>query len=157
MQSEKIQLTRRLEDLEASTKENGTLISEKLTERLAGILDQRNNPYKKSFQAKRRDQTYLIWTDQIAYFKAQGDFVLAYDRNGDSFILNHSISELEESLDPNLFFRINRSEIINSAFLLKYSNHIKNRLEIHLMGVDDVLYTSNNKTPEFRLWLDRMG
>lgn len=156
LQKEKLVLINRMEELENDLKDKVYDAGE-LSEKLATIFDQKRMTYKKSFQARRRDETYVLKVNQITYWRAQGDFVLAYDEKGDSYIINQSISFLEESLDPVRFFRINRSEIINSEFLVKYSNHIKNRLAIHLRGTKEILYTSNNKTPDFRVWLEEFG
>ena len=157
MQIEKLQMIKRMEELEQTMQRSKAFSPEDLTNELKQIFAQRDRSFKKAFQAKRREETYLLKTHDITYFKAQGDFVLAFDDQGNSFILNQTISVLHEALDPTQFFRINRSEIVNAAFLLKYSSHVKNRLAIHLKGVDDVLYTSNTKTPDFRLWLENAG
>ncbi len=157
MQKEKITLLRRLEELESSLKAESNEPDSELSEKLVSIVNQKRRAYPRSLQAKRREETYVLRSNQIAYLRAQGDFVLAFDSNGDSFIVNQSISYLEESLDPTQFFRINRSEIVNSHFLEKYSNHVKNRLAIHLRGIPEVLYTSNTKTPDFRQWLEEVG
>ena len=112
--------------------------------------------YKSTFQAKRRDGTFILRSDNIAYIKAQGDFVTAHDDSGNSYIINYSISMMEDFLDPSLFLRINRSEMINASFILKFSNHTKNRLEIHLRNSNEILYTSNSRTPDFRKWLESL-
>ncbi|GAB4233794.1 MAG: hypothetical protein Tsb0034_07180 [Ekhidna sp.] len=140
LQSENSELSRNFEVLENSLKASNTS----------------NGKYKSTFQAKRRDGIFILRVENISYIKAQGDFVLAFDDSGDSYIINFTLSAIEGLLDPKLFFQINRSEIVNIGFILKFTNHTKNRLEIQLRSLETPLYTSNSRSPEFRKWIDEL-
>lgn len=155
LQLEKIHMMKKLEAFERSLKyqqegESG------LIDRLTDVVQQKNGTYKNTFQAKRRDETYLLKSDTIVYVKAQGDFVTAMDFSGSSYIINHTLAVMEEYLDPLIFYKINRGEIVNASYILKYTNHTKNRLEIFLKGIDNTLFTSNSRTPGFRKWLEEI-
>ncbi len=109
--------------------------------------------YKSSFSIKKRKKVIVLNTSDILYFQAQGDFVLAIDRNGSKHIINGTLSKIESEVDPNNFFKINRSEILNKDFVANYETHIKNRLKIALHPFEAILYTSNSRTPSFRKWV----
>lgn len=113
-------------------------------------------PYRQTLQAKRRDSTFLLQVEDIAFLQSKGDFVMATDKEGQTYTLSQTLAVLEALLDPSSFFRINRSEIVNAKAILKFTNHTKNRLAITLKKPDEILYTSNSRSPEFRKWLESM-
>lgn len=119
------------------------------------LLTKRERQYKNTFTVKKRSGVYLLKTEDIAFFQAQGDFVLGVDESGTKHILNHSLAAIEEFLDPRKFFQINRSEIVSIDAVLKYSPYTKNRLAITLSAPNIDLFTSNSRTPDFRIWLEK--
>ena len=128
-------------------------ISPSLLSEFKSLLN-REQHYKRTFTVKKRDGVFLLKVDEVAYFKAQGDFVEGIDRLGKKHILNYSLTAIEEAIDPRQFFRINRSEIVNIDSILKYDAYTKNRLIITLGRPAVNLYTTNSRTPEFRSWVE---
>lgn len=110
--------------------------------------------YKTTLTVKKRDGVYLLKTDDIAYLRAKGDFALAIDQNGQSHMIPQGLGQLNENLNPQDFFRINRSEIVNFRAILKFETYTKNRLAIHLSSPREVLYTSNAQGPTFKVWIE---
>ncbi len=111
--------------------------------------------FKKRFSIKKKDGIKLLSVDEITSFKANGDFCFAFDAKGEKHVVNYSMGEIDEKLDPSQFFRINRSEIINVNFIQKIQPYFKNRLSISIQGIDESSHTSTSRTPEFREWLER--
>lgn len=111
------------------------------------------NTYRSSFSIKKRKKVLVINVCDIVYFQAQGDFVLAINKDGSKHIINGTLSKIENEVDPNYFFKINRSEILNKDYVANYEAHIKNRLKIALLPFEAILYTSNSRTPSFRKWV----
>ena len=111
--------------------------------------------YKNTFPVKKKEGVFLLKTSKISLFQSQSDFTLAFDTQGKRHILNYTLTELENSLDPELFFRINRSEIIRFERIVSFSSYIKNRLAIQLQQPGMEVYTSNSRSAAFREWLDR--
>lgn len=73
-------------------------------------------------------------------------------------MVNFSLGDIESKVDPNRFYRINRSEVINVInidFIEEIETYFKNRLSIHLSGRVDAIHTSTAKTPDFRVWIER--
>jgi len=118
------------------------------------LIETEKNLYKSTFSVKKRDGVFLLKTNDIICFSAQGDFVLAIDIENKRHIINDSLTRIENQIDKHIFFRINRSEIINRNSIVKYNQHIKNRLAISLFNYKDTLYTSNSRTPNFRIWIE---
>jgi len=135
-------------------KEETVTVPESFVDTIRDLLQNEGKRYKTTFPVKRRDGVFLLKCADIAYFQAQGDFVLAIDQTGTKHILSYSLSEIEEATDPDKFFRINRSEIVNGSSILKFAPYYKNRLAITLARPATVLHTSNSRTPQFRSWIE---
>lgn len=111
--------------------------------------------YKQRFTVKKKGGIKLINTSTVVSFHASGDFSFAIDKNGEKHIVNYALGSIESKIDPDKFFRINRSEIINIEFIEKLESYFKNRLAIKMKGSAESFHTSTSKTPEFRTWIDR--
>lgn len=111
--------------------------------------------YKKRFSVKKKDGIKLLATEDIVSFIANGDFSFAYDTHKKKHVINYPLGQIENKVNPDQFFRINRSEIINIDFIEKIEPHFKNRLSIKMQTIEGPLRTSSNKTSEFRGWLEK--
>ncbi|MBX2829245.1 MAG: LytTR family transcriptional regulator [Flavobacteriaceae bacterium] len=138
---------------------NQSLI-ERLTSEKQKLLDsfqlkQKSNlvSYTTMFHIKKHNGNLALKISAIVCFKAQGDFVLALDHQGRKHIINDSLKNVKAQLNPQDFFQINRSEIIHFTYFNGYKSHIKNRLRIDLETLEDPMYTSNSRTPQFRNWI----
>ncbi|WP_350293556.1 LytTR family DNA-binding domain-containing protein [uncultured Croceitalea sp.] len=138
-------------------KENTTVIPQvnvDVIHQLQQLVNQPIKKFKKTFTVKKSSGVYLLSTSEIVYFQAQGDFVFAFDFEGNRHILNYTLSAINELIDPEYFHQINRSEIVNFNSITKYHAYTKNRLEIYLKDGKTTLYTSNSRSPEFRSWVE---
>jgi len=111
--------------------------------------------YKQRFTVKKKGGIKLINTSDIAAFIANGDFSFAMDNKGEKHVVNYALGSIESKINPDHFFRINRSEIIHINCIEKIEPYFKNRLAIKMKGVAEVVHTSTAKTPDFRNWIDR--
>ncbi len=110
--------------------------------------------YKERFVIKARGGIYLLETGHVAYIQIQDEIPFAYDEQGAKYPLNESLNQLEKTLDPLLFFRINRSEIVNLRFIENLAPYSHDRLAIKLRRLNVTLISSINRTPELRRWIE---
>ena len=129
-------------------------LDNQLLKNLQNILQSDKKSYKQRFTLKKKDGIKLMDAKDIACFEANGDFCMAVDAAGKKHVLNFTLSEVEEKIDPKKFFRINRSEIINVDFLEKVEPYFKNKLALKMSYAKEAVYTSGTKTPDFRKWLE---
>lgn len=112
--------------------------------------------YKKRFTVHTHQGIYFLETDSILFFEASEGVVFAYDTRCKKHLLTEStLREIEEQSDPDLFFRINRSELIQKTHIEKIGHHTKNSLAIKLKGYERHLTTSQNSTASFREWVEK--
>lgn len=121
---------------------------------LKNIIEGERKTFKRRFSIKKKAGIKILNVEDIVRFEASGDFSIAYDLEKNKHVINYSLGDIESKIDPQQFFRINRSEIINIDFIEKIEPHFKNRLAIRIQNNDEPVYTSSTKTPSFRTWLD---
>lgn len=129
-------------------------IDQRVIKELKAILHNDKKAYKQRFTFKKKDGIMIIDTKDIACFEANGDFSMAVDEKGYRHPINFTLTDLEEKVDPTLFYRINRSQIINVNFIEKIESHFKNRLSVKMTYGGEPMISSSGKTPDFRKWLD---
>lgn len=122
---------------------------------LKKALKEKPENYKKRFAIKSPKGIQLLNVSDISVIEASGDFCIAHDGNGKRHIISQNIGIINEQLDPNKFFKINRSKIIHLEFITNIENYFKNRLLITLKGCNEKVITSSSKTTHFRKWLER--
>ncbi len=96
---------------------------------LQRLLEQGNRPLGEkiethipSFQPLQRiparigGRIYLLPVAEIVFFSSEDKVVLAHLAEK-SFIINYTLDELEKRLDPEQFFRIHRSTIVNLNYV----------------------------------------
>jgi two-component system response regulator LytT len=67
-----------------------------------------------------------------------------------------TMDELEEQLDPQVFFRANRQHLISINSIKSIHNYFNGKLKVVLFGQMDVeIFISREKAPLFKQWLDR--
>lgn len=142
---------RKLEDLRKQFQWN-TDQTEKVKQAFATI---RTRNYKNRFMVKLGEHIRSITTDQIGLFYADGRDVYLVTSQNRKFIIDYTLESLEEILDPSLFYRVNRTFILNINSIkdvLVYSN---SRLKITLaQEFDKEIIVSREKVGEFKAWFD---
>lgn len=110
--------------------------------------------YKSRFIIKTPKGIHLLSVKNISYIEASGAFCKFVDEMGMAHLFSQGIATVYASLDPQRFFKINRSQIINIDHILGMENYFKNRLLIAVKGSKEKLRTSSSSTAKFRIWLD---
>ena len=72
--------------------------------------------YLQRLPSKIGDKIYILSDDDIIYFASEDKFVYAYVVDS-KFMLNYTLEQLQNRLDPNKFFRIHRSTIVNLNYV----------------------------------------
>lgn len=129
--------------------------NEEVHDKLNGLLDQ-TRQYRERFLVSKGDELIVLYADDISYINTTDNRVLAVTEDGTSYPLTMNMADLEQALDPDKFFRINRQYIANIKGIRKISLFFSSKLTIKLKGCnDDNIVISKEKTAQFKKWLDR--
>lgn len=130
-------------------------LSPQVVRELGQALRQSTQPtYKQRFPVRLRNGIHLLPVADIAYLQADEGVVFAIDKIGGRYPLNGTLTELERQLDPAAFGRLNRSELVNIAFIERLEPYFNNRVAVKLRDQQVTLITSAAQTPEFWRWLE---
>ncbi len=112
--------------------------------------------HKTRFLVPKGDELCMLHTDDISYICTENNHAIAHAHDGTSYPLPMSMNELEQALDPDRFFRINRQYIASIKGIKKISLFFSSKLTIRLEGCsDDHIIISKEKTALLKKWLDR--
>ena len=107
--------------------------------------------------ARKGAEFIALAHDDIAYFFTVHKIVFVRDRRGRQFILDKSLADLEASLDPSRFFRINRKYVTHISAIEKFRPD-NGRIRIFLApAVQEDVFISKETAPLFRRWVAGSG
>lgn len=109
--------------------------------------------YKERFLVKLGRKLFSVRTDEIAYFIARDKLVWLVTREK-KYVVNYTLSELDELLDPDHFFRLNRQIISNIDSVKNLEPYFKGQVSVTVdPPLSDDVIVSRTKTPELKQWL----
>ncbi|MFN4316316.1 MAG: LytR/AlgR family response regulator transcription factor [Chitinophagaceae bacterium] len=112
--------------------------------------------YRKRFLVRHAQKLVSIDTEEIAYFFSDGrlNFFKTFDNR--KFVVDYTMDELEEMLDPQAYFRISRSFFISINCVDQIHDYFGNRLLLHLKpAVDKESIVSREKVTDFKKWMGK--
>jgi len=112
------------------------------------------NKYVTRIPSLSNKKTVLIPVNSVLFFNIEDGVVFANtSENKMHPLTTTTLNDLESTLNPAVFFRINRSEIVHIDKISSYEPYFKDRLAIKLSNSQTTLYTSNKRSSSFREWL----
>ena len=112
--------------------------------------------YKEKFVVNMRNNWIPIVTKDIACF-VRDNLNYLYTFGGDKYIVDYvTLEEIEELLDPNLYYRANRQSIVHIDAIQSIKPHENQKLTLTLKAPlkmeQDI---SREKAPGFKKWFER--
>ncbi len=122
---------------------------------LDGIMSLLKKTYKSRFIAKVGGQIKHIPVEDIAYFYAEDNVVFVVNHKSERYIVEYSIEEITQMLDPKLFFRLNRAFVAHIKAIDKVHKYLNSRLKIDLKPVcEKEVLISRVRVGAFMQWMD---
>ncbi|MDX5420227.1 MAG: LytTR family DNA-binding domain-containing protein [Hymenobacteraceae bacterium] len=118
-------------------------------------LQQPGDKYKSRFLVKAGSRLWPIEVTQVAYLYRDEEVVQLMTSEGKRYSVNYSLDELENMLDPHVFFRLNRQTIANFDALAEIHSYFKGKLKIELRpAAPHEVIVSQERASAFREWLE---
>ncbi len=112
--------------------------------------------YKKRFFIKVGLKYKSIATSDITCFYITNRNAFLCTQHGKHYDIDYSLEKLEELVDPDQFFRINRNFLINFLSITDIIHYSASRLKIELSSWNgDEIIVSREKTKQFKKWMDK--
>jgi two-component system response regulator LytT len=112
--------------------------------------------YRKRFLVKQGAKLLSVETSEIAYFYIDEGVSFFKNYQGNRYMVDYRMDEMELFLDPERFFRINRSLIVTHNAVVQIQPYYNNRLVITLKPLfDKEAIVSREKTNDFKKWMGK--
>lgn len=145
------------EDLDnAVIKFSGQNINESNSLDLSRLAETLKKPeYKHRFMVKKGKQLLVISTNEVAYFYSEDGYTILGHSVGSKHILDMTIDQLVEILDPSVFHRINRKMVVSLKCISGIHEYFNSRLKLELSPKPsfDVI-VSRDRAKGFKRWLN---
>ncbi|MEL6835289.1 MAG: LytTR family DNA-binding domain-containing protein [Bacteroidota bacterium] len=123
---------------------------------LVAQLKGEEKKYQERFIVSRGDKILSIPTSEVAYFEGEDRYVFLVTREGNRYIVDYRLSDLEDLLDPQHWYRLNRSFIAQFEVIDKIISLSKSRIKVELLpAARRDIFVSSANTRAFKEWLNR--
>lgn len=124
---------------------------------LKEMIQGASSRYKQRLLIKSGNKLQYKPTTSVAYFFADGKTVFLVGKDdGKKAIIDHTLEELEDILNPKDFFRISRKYLVAFDSIHEVKGLISSKMEVKLnQTCEHELVVSRERIPDFKLWLDR--
>ncbi|MBN2484622.1 MAG: response regulator transcription factor [Bacteroidales bacterium] len=112
--------------------------------------------YRKRFLVQGTAAFYKIDVADIGYFYTENKICYAVDKGNKEHILNYTLENLEEELDPEMFFRANRNTVIHVDSVNRVEDYFGGKLHVTLVPPYKAeVIVSRLKNSAFKNWLGK--
>lgn len=116
-----------------------------------------NKPaFKQRFLVSYGSQIKSIKVEDSAYFYADNKMIFLVSHSGQKYVTDETLDQLEHSLDPMEFFRVNRTFIIGINSIKQMHTYSRSRIKIDLLPeCEKECIVSTEKCGGFKEWLGK--
>jgi len=150
---DKDELTSAIEKFKRLTK---PILQQTMLESIAQTMKMLTRTYKERFMIRMGEHLRSIETSSILYFFSQEKASFCHTNEGRSFILDFTLDQLEDMVDPLRYFRVNRQYLVGAAAIQDIVSYTNSRLKLVLRNsTNKDIIVARERVQEFKAWLDR--
>jgi DNA-binding LytR/AlgR family response regulator len=128
----------------------------KLLDSIGEVVQKLNKKYKERFMIKVGEHLRTIEVKDILYFFSQDKATFCHTTDSRNHILDFTLEQLEELIDPLAYFRVNRKYFVRSESIQDIISYSNSRLKLILKNSqDNDVIVARERVQEFKQWLDR--
>jgi len=111
--------------------------------------------YKERFAVHIGRSVTLVPVEKISFFVKE-EIIYLVNKEGTRYITDfRSLDEVEELVDPKIFYRVNRQNLVHLLFIESYRGDETGKLTIKIRGSKaNELIISKEKAADFRKWFE---
>ena len=133
-----------------------TIAPDKMMESINLTMQMLSKKYKERFVIKVGEHLKSVEVAEILFFFSLEKTTFAQTRDSRKHILDFTLDQLGELLDPKRYFRINRKYIVAVDAMQDMISYTNSRLKLVLKGSDDDdVIVARERVQAFKDWLDR--
>ncbi len=124
-------------------------------DQIALLMNAMNKPpFKNRFMIKVGDKIKSIEIDKILAFYSLEKATYLFTDEQRSYVIDYSLEQLEQLINPEMFFRINRKFMVSHKVCTDILAWTNSRIRIRIEGLDDEIIVARERVSDFKTWLD---
>ena len=124
-------------------------------ERLLDALPRPQQPHKTRFLVRQGDTLLPLPAAEAAWFQSRHDTTTLATHDGRRFVVEYTLEQLEQLLDPTHFFRLNRQLLAHLLAVRRLVPHFGGKLLVELAPTPtDEILVSKEKVSAVKSWLE---
>lgn len=118
------------------------------------LISNNSKEYKKRFTVNVGTSIKIFNTIDIACFYSQDKTSFLLTNSGRSYILDSSLDKIYDTLDSEVFFKVNRKYVLNINEIKDIINYSNSRLKVNLnTPTEDDIIVARDRVKAFKNWL----
>ncbi len=110
--------------------------------------------YRERFLVKQGQKMLSIPIEDIAFFSAKNTLNFIHTKSKQKFVVDYTLDEIEEMVQPNDFFRANRQYILSHEIITEIHPWFNGKLKIEInIPLDEEIVISREKASIFKEWM----
>ncbi len=122
---------------------------------LGDVYNRLRKNVKTRFMVKVGDHIKSVLTENIMIFYAEGRTVFIITQKGNKYIVDYTLDDITKQIDQEMFFRANRSVIVNINSIRDVVVYSGSRLKVVLnINFDKEIIVSRDRVPLLKEWFE---
>ncbi|WP_428742481.1 LytR/AlgR family response regulator transcription factor [Tenacibaculum sp.] len=119
------------------------------------LINPIDRKYKKRFTIKVGQHLKIIHIDEIECFYSENKATYIHTNSNRSYLIDNSLEHWQEQLDPEQFFRANRTFMVHINAIKDMVSYTNSRLQLKLHSYDETeIIVSRERVKDFKNWID---
>lgn len=110
--------------------------------------------YKRHFLIPFKDRLMPVQADEFAWFEIKGGVVRGITFDKKHWLLEETLDELADSLNPEAFYRANRQFLVSRKAIKEVEYYFNGRFCLHMLPIpEEPVLISKAKAGRFKSWM----
>ncbi|WP_431166444.1 LytR/AlgR family response regulator transcription factor [Tenacibaculum halocynthiae] len=119
------------------------------------LINPIDRKYKKRFTIKVGQHIKIIHTDEIECFYSENKATYIHTNSNRNYLIDHSLEYWQEQLDPEQFYRVNRTYIVHINAIKDIISYTNSRLQLKLHTYNEAeIIVSRERVKDFKNWIE---
>ena len=130
-----------------------------LSDKIQRIYEELNHKkaYQQNFLLPYKDRLIPVGVEDLSYFQAEYGMVKCVSKNRRVFPMDQSLDAIEETLDPIVFYRVNRQFLVKREAIVDVEYYFNGRLFLNINPKpQENIIISKAKATEFKQWMNKV-
>ncbi|MBA6156619.1 response regulator transcription factor [Tenacibaculum sp. S7007] len=118
------------------------------------LINPIDRKFKKRFTIKIGQHIKIIHVDEIECFYSENKATYIQTNSNRNYLIDNSLEHWQDQLDPEQFFRVNRTFIVHINAIKDIVSYTNSRLQLKLHSYDaDEIIVSRERVKDFKNWI----